>query len=130
MLDLEALGDWLAEQGVSEPVWFGGIPDDTGRARPPDALHALIDTGGLGMTVERAFDRPTVQVLTRAGNAREARAAAGAVHDAIVDAAIPFALAGRRVVDTGRVGGGPTQVGRDDRGRAYYSCNYRLEIAR
>lgn len=130
MLDIEALADWLTSQGVTEPIYFGSIPDDTGRARPPDALHALIDTGGLPMTVERSYDRPTFQVLTRRPDAREAREAAAKVHDIIMDAVIPFELGGRRVIDTGRVGGPPTQVGQDDRRRTYYSCNYRMEVSR
>lgn len=130
MLKLEDLAAWLTAQGLAEPIWRGGVPDDTQRGSPPASLYALVDTGGLGMTVERAFERPTFQALSRAQDQIAARDMAAKLDALIVDATIPFSMNGQRVIDTGRVGGPPQQVAVDDRRRVYYSCNYRLEIAR
>ena len=130
MLQLEDIDAFLKDGGIEELVWYGGIPDDTGRNRPPTRLHAILDTGGLPMTVERAFDRPTFQVISRAEGGRQAREIAYAVHDLIVDADIPFTLGGEHVIDTGRVGGSPTELYTDDSRRVYYGANYWLEMGR
>lgn len=126
MLDLEALASYLAAGGLAAPVAFNHLPD----GRSQDEVVAIDDTGGLPMTLQRAFDRPTVQVRARSPSQPAAKSLAYQVDRLIVDADTPFDLAGRRVIDTGRVGGAPYYLGTDDRNRDTYTANYWLEIER
>jgi hypothetical protein len=122
MIRLEDLKTWLLAQGYSGDVSFGTQPED------PTANTTLRETGGLGFTLEREFDRPTFQALTRGANGRAARDLADEFDRLIVYASVPFNLNGVRVIDTGRVGGGPGYLGTDDRRRTEYSANYFFEI--
>jgi len=136
LADLKA---WIVSVGVAPA-------QEVSEAEQPDRGDArnltVRDTSGLGLTTGGAFDRPTFQALSRgpvpggAGGATgpEAQGLAYRLDRAILDAERPFDVGGgetrRRVVDCGRIGGGPGYLGVDDRGRAEYSCNYWMEIER
>lgn len=124
MIALEDLKSWLQARGITASISMGQQPED------PTSNITLRETGGIGMTVQRAFDRPTFQVLARGATGRDARDLAEQVDTLIVDAPTPFDLNGSRVIDTGRVGGGPGYLGTDDRRGTEYSCNYWMETAR
>lgn len=123
MIALEDLKTWLLSQGITAPISFGQQPED------PTNVLTLIETGGLGTTLERFFDRPTFQVLTRGSSGQVARNLADQVDRLILDIT-PFDLNGHRVIDAGRVGGGPSYLGIDDRRRTEYSASYWFEISR
>ena len=124
MLHLEDLKSWFVAGGITAAISFGQQPEN------PTAVITLRETGGLGTTLERAFDRPTVQALTRAATGKDARDLAERLDRLIMDAPIPFDLNGVRVIDTGRVGGAPGYLGIDDRRRTEYSASYWFEIER
>jgi hypothetical protein len=124
VLLLEEVGAWLRAKGIG-PVVYEELPD-----KGPDEVVVLADTGGMGLTLEGALDRPTVQVLVRAATSPRARELAFAVDRLILDAVRPTVMGGTVVVDAGRVGGRPASLGRDDRGRMVRSANYWFESER
>jgi hypothetical protein len=124
VLKLTDLAAKLAEWGLGVPTSYDVQPET------PHNHVTLIATGGLGTTVERAFDRPTFQALTRGATGRDASETAHRLDRLILDAETPFDLGDYRVIDAGRVGGGPGFLGTDDRRRTEYSASYWLEIER
>lgn len=123
-LNEKTLGDWLASlPGVDAPVSQDELPD-----ADPANVHAVSIYGGLGLTMEQGFDRPTFQVMTRGRTGAEASRLANALDRAIIGAETPFDLAGLHVVDRGRVGGPPSRVARDDKRRVVRAARYWLEV--
>ena len=125
MLKEEALAAWFASAGIVVPFSYDALPD-----KEPNRAHAVSITGGLGLTVEQLFDRPTFSVLTRGANGRDARDMALAVDGAWLDADPGFYVGGFWVVDKGRFGGPPAYVATDDRGRVLRAATYWCEIER
>ena len=124
MLTYPALAAWAAAQGLTTPISYDTLPED------PTGCYAISITGGLGLTVEQAFDRPTFQVMTRAQNGLAAFELAMAFDDAWLDAEPGFDLGDYRVVDKGRFGGPPAYVATDDRRRILRAATYYCEISR
>jgi hypothetical protein len=125
VLEYAALAEWFADQGITTPFSYDSLPDET-----PTNAYAISITGGLGLTVEQAFDRPTFQILTRGSNGAVAFLNAMAVDDAILDAEPGFDIGDYRVIDKGRFGGPPAYVATDDRRRVLRAATYYLEIER
>lgn len=125
MLLEENLAAWLASRDITVSVSFDSLPD-----REPNRAVALSVSGGLGLSVEQAFDRPTVSVLTRGANGKDARDLALQIDRAILDAEPGFLVGDSWVVDKGRFGGPPSYVATDDRRRVLRSATYYFEIER
>lgn len=116
--------------GISAPFSYDGWPFDDARKAPPVAGYQLTISGGMGLTMEDVFDRPTFQILTRAQSGIIARDMALALDRIWIDALAPFDLGEYRVTRKGRTGGPPTYLLTDDRDRVLRTCNYWLEIER
>ncbi len=125
MLSYSALASWFSGKGISTPASYDTLPDET-----PNRAYAISITGGLGLTLEQAFDRPTFQILTRGVNGSDAFDLAMAIDEAWLDAEPGFDLGGYYVIDKGRFGGPPAYVATDDRRRVLRAATYYLEIAR
>ncbi len=125
MLEYAALAEWFADQGITTAFSYDTLPDET-----PNRAHAIAITGGLGLTLEQAFDRPTFQILTRGVNGSDAFDLAMAIDDAWLDAEPGFNIGDYYVIDKGRFGGPPAYVATDDRRRVLRAATYYLEIAR
>ena len=121
----EDLAAWLRSEGVKVAISYDSLPD-----REPHRAAAVSVSGGLGLTVEQAFDRPTVSVLTRGANGRDARDTALAIDAAILDADPGFRVGDSWVADKGRFGGPPSYVATDDRSRVLRSATYWFEVER
>jgi hypothetical protein len=125
VLEYAALAEFFADAGISTPFSYDTLPDET-----PHRAVAISITGGLGLTLEQAFDRPTFQILTRGVNGSDAFDLAMEIDDALLDAEPGFDLGGYRVIDKGRFGGPPAYVATDDRKRVLRAATYYMEIER
>jgi hypothetical protein len=129
MLLEEDFKAWLTARGITAQISYDALPDES-----PHRAIAISVSGGLGLTVEQAFDRPNVSVLTRGVNGRDARDLAAAVDAAILDAETGFWLGTGEtaawVADKGRFGGPPSYVATDDRNRVVRSATYFFEVSR
>lgn len=125
MLLVENLAAWISA-GVTVGAFENSLPDKT-----PDEAIGVVDTGGLGggVRVEGALDAPTFQVLVRAASGTRARDIAFAVDRLMLEAA-GAVIGGVYVTDSGRVGGRPAYMTRDDKRREIYAGNYWLESER
>lgn len=121
----EDFAAWLRSRGVAAPISYDSLPD-----KEPHRAIAISVSGGLGLSVEESFDRPTISVLVRGPSGKDARDAALAVDDAILDADPGFWIGSSWVARKGRFGGPPSYVATDDRGRVVRSCTYWFEISR
>lgn len=125
---LEDIEAWLkAEHGFTDYFHYGDID------RVPKSRHNfynLMETGGFGLATERALDQPTFQAITQGSNGDNALAAAYRLDAALIDAEVPLWMGGMFVADTGRVGGPPAFLARDDDEHVLYACNYRLTVGR
>jgi hypothetical protein len=133
VLKIEDLSAWLrtAPRSVTTPIRLVVLPD------MPDQVVVLSDYGGYAAEVEEAIDAPSVQVRCRAASAQGARDQAHAI-DLLL---LPRDAPSRRmtlnpgpnayvVVDAGRVGGPPSYLATDERGRTEYICNYWFKVER
>jgi hypothetical protein len=123
MINLPDLKLWLNLQGVSTHMSFGEQPED------PTNNYTFIETGRMRLTLERAFDVPTFQVLTRASDGETARNMAAALDDLILDTDRGFYLGDKWVIDMGNLSG-PVSLGKDERNRPEFSANYWIELSR
>lgn len=126
MLTLGGLSAWLkqAPRSFTEPVTLNAMPD------MPDTVVTLTATGGFGEEVEGLFDAATVQVRARAPTGSSAETLAHRLDRFFMDAPVPTSIGGSHVYAMGRVGGPPSFLRRDDRGRTEYVANYWLKIQR
>ncbi len=128
MLKEEDLAAWFASQGITTPMSYDKLPDES-----PANVSAISISGGVGLTVEQHFDRPTFSILTRAGGSTAgltARDNALAIDQAWLNAEPPFYIGAYWVTDKGRFSGPPAYVATDERNRVLRAATYYCEIAR
>ena len=121
----EDFAAWCLSAGIATPVSYDELPD-----KEPHRAHAVSVTGGLGLTVEQSFDRPTFQMMSRGVNGKDARDMALAFDKAWLDADPGFYVGDFWVADKGRFGGPPAYVATDDRNRVLRAATYWCEIER
>jgi hypothetical protein len=128
MLKEEDLVAWFASQGITTPISYDVLPDEA-----PANVSAISISGGLGLSLEHHFDRPTFSVLTRAGGSQAgltARNNAIAIDEAFLNAESNFQLGDYWVVGKGRFGGPPAYVATDEKNRVLRSATYWMQIER
>lgn len=120
MLLLEDIATWLkaVPRSVTTAIQYNAQPDK------PDSVITLGDTGGFGVETEDAFDNPTVQVRCRGPSMVIARDLAFQIDGLFLDGERPFSVGGTRVLGFRRLGGRPSYLATDERGRTTYTCNY------
>lgn len=125
MLLEEDLAAWFASEGITTPISYDVLPDES-----PVRVCALSVSGGLGLTLEQALDKPTFQILTRGANGIDARDMALEFDEAWLNAEPGFYIGDSYVVDKGRFGGPPAYVATDERRRVLRAATYWCEIER
>lgn len=131
MLTEDGVSAWLSAQGV-ETVWYW---DGTPWTEIQDPTAVVLDlSGGSAPQFERAFDTPTIQVLTR-GDQNDhagARELAWQIDSALMTAVPPLTLGTPpvRVISITRVGGPPRLLSRDAARRFIFTANYLFLAAR
>jgi hypothetical protein len=119
------LAAWFATQGITTPFWYDAIGD-----LAPVNVSAISISGGLGLTLEHVFDRPTFNILTRGSDGGVAATNARAIDEAFLNGPVNFQLGDYWVVGKGRFGGPPAYVATDERNRVLRSATYWIEIER
>lgn len=129
---LDELATYLAAQGLGLTVGTNLYKSDL--PPTPDACVALLETGGLpaahtmsGGAGSAVYERPTVQVICRAGaqDYATARATAQDVHDAL-DGLSDTDLSGVRYISI-RAIQPPFELGLDERARPLVGLNVQID---
>jgi hypothetical protein len=125
MLKEEDLAAWFATQGITTPFWYDSISD-----LAPVNVAAISISGGLGLTLDDKFDRPTFNIMTRGSDGGVAVVNARAIDEAWLNGPVNFSLGGYWVVGKGRLGGPPAYVATDAKNRVLRSATYWVQIER
>ena len=100
----------------------------------PNRAFAVRFSGGLGLEVEDAIDRPTFTLYVRGVDGGDAEAWAAALDRAWIDAPSMFLIGETPVRGKGRFGGPPSYIGPDTSevypGRVVRAATYWLRIVR
>jgi hypothetical protein len=118
---------WLVARGLEFPA-----SADSELPAMPDRVITVIRAGGGPTTIERAYDTPQMQVVSRGAqaDATSAEVVADRVDDLLLGAVPPVQMGGHRVISIERLGGPPMAFDRDEGRRTLMSCSYILRTAR
>ncbi len=108
MLETQALRDWFATEVPGISGSMDNLPEGT-----PHRAFAVRLSGGLGLEVEGALDRPTFTLYVRGVSGSDAEALGYALDQAWLDAPSMFYVGDYEVKGKGRFGGPPSYVGED-----------------
>lgn len=111
-------------RSVTTPITLNVLPD------MPNAVITIGDTGGFGTETEDAFDNPTFQVRCRGPSALETRDLAFELDGFLLGNGRPFSIGTTYVLQVTRVGGRPSYLATDERGRTLYTSNYTITSER
>jgi hypothetical protein len=122
------LAAWLADAGISAAFYFDG-QDLTHIEQDVAVVLAL--RGGGPTILERTFDRPTVQVLTRGAqrDPQGTEALVASIDNALMAVTVTT-IGETRVISLDRLGGPPSLLSRDTANRDIFTCSYTFQAAR
>lgn len=126
MIALHDLALWLADQGITTPIY------ENDWQTTPDRLVLLRQAPGGPPLYERTHDQAAILVWCRGDQADHASAEALAqdVDAALMGASYPFTIGARRVISVDYVSGPPAALAQDDARRSVFYCVYRLIVDR
>ena len=124
MLKTKDLRDWLEAAVPGIPGSMDGLPED------PNLAFSVSISGGLGLELEDALDRPSFTILTRGQGGGVAEDYAYRLDEAWINADPDFQIGGYLVRGKGRTGGPPAYVATDDRRRVVRAATYWCRISR
>ena len=122
------LADWLTDADIDAPFYFDG--QDLAEIEQDIAVVLTLHGGGPTL-LERTYDTPTLQVLTRGPqfDPKGAEDLAFAIDDALLGATVTT-VGVTRVISIDRVGGPPSLLARDSARRNVLTANYIFQSAR
>jgi uncharacterized protein YceK len=122
------LAGWLATAGVTASMEFDGqsLADIQ-----QDVVVVLSLTGGASSILERTFDNPTVQVISR-GQQMDPDSAEDLAYQIDQALLLPAStvIGTTKVIGIDRIGGPPRLLQRDRAHRNIFTCNYIFTVAR
>lgn len=128
MFRTSELADWLQDAGIDADLYFDG--QDLGEIEQDIAVVLTLHGGGPTL-LERTYDTPTLQVLTRGpqNDPGGAEDLAFAIDDALLAVAVTT-VGNTRVISIDRLGGPPSLLTRDNARRNILTANYVFQSAR
>jgi hypothetical protein len=122
------LATWLTDAGIDTPMYYDG---QNLAEIEQDSAVVLSLTGGGPTILERTFDTPTVQVISRGAqfDPTSAETLAYAIDDVFL-APTSTVIGTTKVIAIDRVGGPPRLLQRDAARRNVFTCNYIFQAAR
>lgn len=121
---------WGVANGAPAPISMDTFPSDEVNGGAPHRVYVFRISGGLGTETEGALDAPTVTVLTRGVNGRDAETLAYQMDSMLLDGPSMFDVGDYPALGVYRFGGPPSYVSTDDRARVVRAATYGLRIGR
>lgn len=129
MFTTSDLAEWLSDVAdITANFYFDG--QDLGEVQEDEAVVLTLRGGG-STILERTFDRPTLQVLTRGPqfDPDGAEKLAQSIDDALMAPTITT-IGETRVISIDQLGGPPALLTRDSAHRNIFTCSYTFQSAR
>lgn len=129
MFTTSELAEWLTDVAdITANFYFDG--QDLAEVQEDEAVVLTLRGGGPAI-LERTFDRPTLQVITRGpqNDPQGAEALAQSIDDALMAPTITV-IGSTRVITIDQLGGPPALLTRDSARRNVFTCSYTFQAAR